>query len=108
MPSKVTKIKVDGAFMFGALSFAVFRTDDCHTAVRELIIQHMKSVCEDQPRVRLLAAMRYQDKTDFCVTSTVPCVFFSEHDYHIIASPNFNEHRNYHAFKFSETRKLRA
>ena len=49
--------------MFGALSFAVFRTDDSHTALRELIIQHMKSVCEDQPRVRLLAAMRYQDKT---------------------------------------------
>ena len=62
-PSKVTKIKGDGACLFRCLSFALFRTEDCHRAVRAEVLRHMESVWDEQPRLRLIAAMRYQDKT---------------------------------------------
>ena len=63
LPSKVTKIKADGACMFGALSFALFRTEDCHRAVREAVLQHMATIWDKEERVRLFAAMFYQQKT---------------------------------------------
>ena len=63
LPSNVTKIKGDGACMFRSLSFAIFRTEDCHRAVRQQVLQHMESVWEEEPRLRLIAAMKYQGKT---------------------------------------------
>ena len=63
MPSKVTKIKGDGACLFRALSFAIFRTEDCHKAVRAEILKHMETIWDSNDRVRLHAAMVFQDKT---------------------------------------------
>ena len=63
MPSKVTKIKADGACLFRALSFAIFRSEDCHRAVREEILKHMQAIWDTNDRVRLHAAMFYQQKT---------------------------------------------
>ena len=63
LPSNITKIKGDGACMFRALSFSIFRTEDCHRAVRKEILHHMQSVWDEEPRLRLLAALKYQEKT---------------------------------------------
>ena len=42
----------------------IFRAgNDCHRAVREQVLAHMEKVWDKQPRLRLIVAMRYQEKT---------------------------------------------
>ena len=62
-PKKVTRMQPDGSCMFRALSFALFRTEECHRIVRREVLDYMKSIWDAESRVRLLAAMWYQDKT---------------------------------------------
>jgi len=81
MPSKVTKIKGDGACMFRAISFGMFRTEDCHRAVREHVLAHMEKVWDMQPRLRLIAAMKYQEKTGLQRHVRPSSVVLSARDY---------------------------
>ena len=62
-PKKVTKINADGFGLFRALTFALFCNEEAHRAVRVEVLNFMREIWDDQPRVRLLAAMWYQDRT---------------------------------------------
>ena len=49
--------------MFRCLSYAIFKNEDCHREIRRLVLQHMKEIWDEEPQVRLLAAMWYQHIT---------------------------------------------
>ena len=60
---KVTKISADGSCLFRALSFALFHNEEAPRAVLVEVLKYMREIWDDQPRVRLLAAMWSQDRT---------------------------------------------
>ena len=62
-PKKLFRITGDGSCMFRCLSYAIFKNEDCHREIRRLVLQHMKEIWDEEPQVRLLAAMWYQHIT---------------------------------------------
>ena len=62
-PKKIQRIEGDGSCLFRAISFGIFRNEEAHRAVRSEILKYMAEIWNTQPKVRLFAAMWFQQKT---------------------------------------------
>ena len=61
-PKKIYKIAMDGACFFSCISYALFKDTKHNQLIREYVCQNIATMWT-KPKVKLLAALFYQDKT---------------------------------------------